>query len=485
MDNHEKCHRLSNSIRDALVSYFDRGLIGMAVTGLDKRWLEVNDRLCEILGRSREELLRSNWAELTHPDDLQPNLRLFDQLRSGEIEQFTMDKRFLRKDRSIVYTTIHVRAFRTDDGSMDHLVTLTEDITARKLAEERLHASEERYRTLVEMSPDAVIMCDREGRVTFASPRTLQMYGTETAADLLGRNPLKFLASEDHHKFLANLRKTLDEGVTRGIEYRFLRKDGTCFLGEASAAAIRDAAGRPTGFVAVIRDVTERHKAQEALLQERRGLEHMLRASDHERQLIAYDIHDGLAQDLAGAIMQFQACEHQQGCNLQAAQQAFMGGLALLRQGHNETRRLISGLRPPILDEAGVMAAILHLVADRGLEQQPKVVLQSKVRFCRLVPILENTIYRIVQEGLTNACKHSRSEEVHVSLIQRNRQLRIEIRDWGTGFDPKVAHKNRYGLTGMRERARLLGGELHIHSKPGQGTSVIVQLPLAFPTSSD
>ena len=93
-------------------NYFEQGLIGMAVTSVDKRWLEVNDRLCEIVGYSREELRQKTWAELTHPDDLEPNLRLFNRLLAGEIEKFTFNKRYLRKDGSIVYTKIHTRALR-------------------------------------------------------------------------------------------------------------------------------------------------------------------------------------------------------------------------------------------------------------------------------------------------------------------------------------------------------------------------------------
>ena len=139
------------------------------------------------------------------------------------------------------------------------------DITARKQAEAALQESEEKYRTLVETSPDAVIMADLEGHVTFASPRALQMYGTENAGELLGKNPLDFFAPEDHQEFLTKLRETVEEGVTQDVEYNFVRKDRTRFVGEASSAMIRDASGRPTGFVSIVRDITERKRTEEAL----------------------------------------------------------------------------------------------------------------------------------------------------------------------------------------------------------------------------
>jgi signal transduction histidine kinase len=163
----------------------------------------------------------------------------------------------------------------------------------------------------------------------------------------------------------------------------------------------------------------------------------------------------------------------------------FDEGLDLVRRGHAEARRLISGVRPPILDEAGVMAAILHLVNERGLQQKPKIKVQSRVRFARLVPILENAVYRIVQEGLNNACKHSQTERVRLRLWQRGGRLRIEIRDWGVGFDATLAHDNRYGLAGIRQRARLLGGKFRIRSEPGKGTLVIVEVPIVERTAEE
>ena len=87
-------------------------------------------------------------------------------------------------------------------------------------------------------------------------------------------------------------------------------------------------------------------------------------------------------------------------------------------------------------------------------------------------------IYRIVQEGLSNARNHSKSKEILVSLKQRGDRLRIEIRDWGMGFDPETVREDHFGLEGIRERARLLGGKCNIKSTPGEGTSIVVELPV-------
>lgn len=350
----EALRRSEESLRQSerrFRNYFEQGLIGMAVTSVDKRWLEVNDRLCEMLGYSREELVQTDWVTLTHPEDVEPNFRLFTPLLAGEIEHFTLDKRYFRKDGSILYTTIHTRAFRTPAGEVDHIVTLIEDITTRKLAEE-------------------------------------------------------------------------------------------------------------------------------ALERERKTLWHMLQASDHERQLIAYEIHDGFTQLVTGAMMQFQAYELLKDEQSEKAKMAFVMGGEMLQMAHAEARRLISGVRPPVLDEAGVETAIAHLVHDERILTGPKIEFHGDVQFHRLPSILENALYRIAQEALANACKHSQSNRVKVTLIQEDNKIRLAVQDWGTGFDPGAIKEGHFGLEGIRERVRLLGGQLSIETGMGSGTLIQVVVPI-------
>jgi diguanylate cyclase (GGDEF)-like protein/PAS domain S-box-containing protein len=116
--------------------YFNMGTVGMAVTSSEKGWIEVNNRLCEILGYPKEELTRLTWTEITHPDDLDANLKLFDQMMAGEIDSYQLDKRFFRKDKSVVYTSLFASCHRDANGTVDHLLTSIIDITERKHNEE-------------------------------------------------------------------------------------------------------------------------------------------------------------------------------------------------------------------------------------------------------------------------------------------------------------------------------------------------------------
>jgi len=112
--------------------YFNMGTVGMAVTTLDKGWVEVNDRLCQMLGYSKDELTKLTWADVTHPDDMDTNLNFFNQMLAGEIDSFQLDKRYIRKDKSVVYTTIFTSCHRNSDGKVHHLLTSVIDITERK-----------------------------------------------------------------------------------------------------------------------------------------------------------------------------------------------------------------------------------------------------------------------------------------------------------------------------------------------------------------
>jgi PAS domain S-box-containing protein len=352
------------------------------------------------------------------------------------------------------------------------------EIEERKRIEAALRQSEDMYRTLVEVSPDAVLMVDLEQNITFASQRAIGMFGYDSAKSFRGVKATALVIEDDRERLAANISLLLQEQMRQQTQYTGMRKSGDCFAAEVSSALLRNDTGDAVAFMAVIRDVTARKQTEMALQREYRTLKHLLQSSDRERQLIAYEIHDGLAQQLTGAIMQFETYYHQKDVNPKNAAKAYDAAMTMLRQGHSESRRLISGVRPPILDESGVVAAIAHLVSDRNALKGPKIKYFSAVTFDRLVPIVENAIYRIVQEALTNACQHSQSETVRVSLVQREGRAKIEIRDWGVGFDVKGVQENRFGLEGIRQRARLLGGKCSIRSKLGKGTRIVVELPV-------
>jgi signal transduction histidine kinase len=208
---------------------------------------------------------------------------------------------------------------------------------------------------------------------------------------------------------------------------------------------------------------------------ERNLLRRLIEIQERERQLVSYEIHDGLAQYLAGAIMHLEAWQNALGEHPGVGE--LREGMRLLHAAADEARRLIGGLRPPALDELGIVDAIESLVADARTEV-PEVRFSHDLPGPRLPPAVETTLFRIVQESLTNVRKHAEARSARVDLERHGDIVTLRVSDDGRGFDPAVVPEDRFGLEGIRQRSRLMGGEPSIRSTPGKGTTIEVRLPI-------
>jgi signal transduction histidine kinase len=242
------------------------------------------------------------------------------------------------------------------------------------------------------------------------------------------------------------------------------------------------AAGRTVAALICCESILSLKQSQDNLEHERHVLKQLLEIQERERQLVSYEIHDGLSQYLTGAMMHLQALEHAASTSVFATHEHRRDldeSLRLLRAAVDESRRLIGGLRPPALDELGIVEAVETLAADaRGFIA--KVDFQHRLDAGRLPAPLETTIFRIVQESLSNARKHALASTVTILLDQPDpAHVSIVVRDDGVGFDPRLVPQDRFGLEGIRQRARLFGSEAEITSAPDAGTIIRVTLPLA------
>jgi PAS domain S-box-containing protein len=349
-----------------------------------------------------------------------------------------------------------------------------EQLVAEQLAE---------MQTISDAALDALIIMDPDGNIAHWNAAGERMFGY-AGEEVLGRKVHDVIIPEFHREqakrgmraYFANGRGPI---VGKVVEIEALRKDGAVFPVEISVAPLQ-LHGR-WWAVAVVRDITYRKRATEALHKEQRLLRDLLNLHENDRRLVAYEIHDGLAQQLAGALYKLESVVHLREDDPAAAAAMIDDTLRLLRECSAETRRLIGGLRPPILDEWGVVAAIEYLIDEQRQRGGMAIEFSHDVRFDRLAAPLESSIFRIVQESLTNARHHSQSDKVHVRLTQANDRIHIQVQDWGIGFDPSSVHGAHFGLNGIRERARLLGGSATIESALSKGTCISVDLPLVLP----
>ncbi|MGQ9574195.1 MAG: histidine kinase [Thermoguttaceae bacterium] len=244
---------------------------------------------------------------------------------------------------------------------------------------------------------------------------------------------------------------------------------------------VHSPAGEIIGACGLAVDVTQRHQAANQLLAEWRGAEQRLRRYEQDRRLVAHEIHDGLVQETTGAQMRLEALLDSGQVPSGPLKDELELVLRLLRKALSEARQFIAGMRPPLLEQAGLEAAIGQLIAE-GPPGGPALSLVVSGPFGRLDPLVESAVYRIVQEGLANVRRHSRSDRAEVRMARHSDRLELEIRDWGVGFDPGGVEHSRFGLRGIRDRAAWLGGQAEIISAPGEGTRLRVSLPVAAPS---
>ena len=163
--------------------YFEQNLIGMAMTSPSKAWINVNDKLCEILGYSFAELQELSWDKITHPDDLAINLEGFNLIIDGQIEDYETDKRFIHKNGQIVYTSLAVQCHRKPDGKVDFFVALIQDISDRKKAEIALQESQDFLQKVTDTSPNIIYIYDLQ--------QQCNIYVNREIATILGYSPIE------------------------------------------------------------------------------------------------------------------------------------------------------------------------------------------------------------------------------------------------------------------------------------------------------
>jgi PAS domain S-box-containing protein len=222
-------------------------------------------------------------------------------------------------------------------------------------------------------------------------------------------------------------------------------------------------------------ELTERENRLQDLLRK------LITAQEEERRKVSYEVHDGLAQTAAGAHQLLQAFARQHSPDSEKGRKDLSRVLQLVQQTVGEARYVIADLRPTALDDFGLAAAV-RLQVEKISSQGSKVDYEEALGDERLPPEVETALFRVAQEALTNVHKHAPSARVRITLQRLNDSVRLQVRDWGPGFNPERITDGggpgeRLGLSSMRERMALLGGHLEVHSRPGEGTEVVAEIP--------
>jgi len=344
---------------------------------------------------------------------------------------------------------------------------------------EQLRQSEKNYRELFESAHDAIWVHDLEGNILVANKATEMLTGF-SIDELYSMNVEHFLtpeslkiAGEVHDQLLQG------EAITQPYEQHLLRRDGTEATLRLTTNLI-SSNGQPTSFQNIARDITEEKRMEENL---RFYVQQITRAQEEERLRISRELHDSTAQTLIALLHQLENLLYDKAKLPVGEARELWGFHEQIKGILQEVRHLSRDLRPSLIDDVGLLAALRWALRELKTEHSVDGDLQVRGDERRLSPEIELILFRIVQEALRNVGKHSHASKVEVLISFEQGKITAVITDNGIGFElPEkvgdLSRSGKLGLVGMEERVRLLDGSLDIKSEPGKGTTVTVEAPI-------
>ncbi|HLF18696.1 MAG TPA: PAS domain-containing protein [Candidatus Omnitrophota bacterium] len=322
-----------------------------------------------------------------------------------------------------------------------------------------------------------VAMTDLKGDIIYANDKFCEI-SKYSRQELLGQNH-RIVNSGTHPKeFFRGLWHTIAQGRVWKGEIRNRAKDGTYYWVDTTIVPLLNERGKPYQYVAIRNEITRRKEMEEAIKELPREI---IQAQEEERERISREIHDDLGQALATLKMLIQSSLFELGPNKAALTKAKKKILNRINAIIEKTRHMSSVLRPSTLEVLGLSTSLKSLINDFRSQKKVKITANwGRLDKIRLKGESIN-LFRIVQEALTNVIKHAQATKVNISTKSDNGRLIISIEDNGCGFNTTRNHKANksqgLGLSTMAERAKLLGGEIHIHSGKGKGTGITIIIP--------
>jgi PAS domain S-box-containing protein len=467
-------------------SYFELAMVGCAISSLEKDVVAVNDQFCRMVGYSRDELHHMTWTQLTHPDDVADDVAQFNRVLAGEINAYTLDKRYIRKDGREVFVTLSVRCVRHPDGSPDYFVALVMDITERKSVEQALRESEEKFSKAFQSNPNGICITEMEtGRYIEVNESFCKVFGY-SHEEMIGHTALELGVWKNKADRERLIQPLLKGDVVRDFQMETRDRNNQMKILMVSAELIE--LGGEKCLVSMLHDITDRKRAEaeraEAQTREAQArVEYtfqLIASQEAERARIAAELHDSLGQNLLLIKNRAQLALSKE--STRAALREQMEGInELAAQTIAEVRQISRDLHPHQLDHLGLTRAIEAMIDSAaqasGLELKHKLDSVDDV-FPKDAAM---NLYRVVQESLNNILKHSHAKHASITLEHDVHEVLLRIEDDGCGFKTGKSEKSGkgLGLKNIAERVRMLGGKLAIDSQPGKGARVEVTIPIS------
>ncbi len=460
---------------------FEEGPLGMFMCGEDGRFSTVNDAFAVMVGYPTAELAGMTMADIAHPDNLADDHLSIQRLACGEIPVYRTEKRYVRKDGGVVWGATTVTVMRKPDGEFLYFLAMVDDVTERAQALEDLRASELRFRTLIEDSPAAIGIV-RGGTITYGNPRCLEMFGVKSLAEIAGQSVLDWMSPQTAAEETARIQRRMQGlPVENFYEIEGLRRDGTLIPFHVAVTEVNLVDGMAS--IGVFTDLTARKRAEQELLNSHEQLRqltaHIEVVREEERRWVAREVHDEIGQFLTALKMDLTWVRKR----LHDDQTVLIGKtvemVTLVDSAIQSVKKISAHMRPVPLEELGVEVALDWLIEDFEKRAGIEIRRSLLIRAADFDTERSTALFRILQESLNNVVRHSQATRVTVSLTENDNSVILFVQDNGVGIETtSIADTRSFGLIGMRERARYLGGDVSVEPGPDGGTRVIATIPI-------
>lgn len=489
---------------------FENAAVGIAHRDATGRFLRVNEKFCDILGYTREEMLQKTVRDITHPDDLADSIDALSALWQGESHTLRLEKRYVRKDGSLVWGELFGSLQRDAAGKPAYDISIVNDISERKRLEEELRASEERRRLILDNAHDAFIAMSADGLITEWNRHAEITFGwprAEAVGRVLSETIIPPQFREAHTRGLARF-LAAGEGpmLNRVLEVPALRRDGREFPAEISIAPVH--LGEQCLFVAFVRDVTERKRAEEELRRAKEAAEAANRAKDEFLANVSHEIRTPMNAILGMTDLALDTPltedQRQYLMTVKSAADALLGVINdILDFAKIEAGRL--ELDPADFSLVSVLGTTMRALAVRAHKKGLELVCQQRPGVPDTVIGDAGRLRQVLINLVGNAIKFTDRGEVVVLVENADEpapedevSLRFAVTDTGVGIPPEkqarifqafeqedTSTTRKYGGTGLgltiaSRLVALMGGQITVDSVPGQGSTFAFTAPFGL-----
>ncbi|MDP1899894.1 MAG: PAS domain S-box protein [Rubrivivax sp.] len=428
----------------------------------------------QLLGRAppRVQDVIASFEALLHPEDL-PRWRQTLREHLARRAPYELEFRARHADGEWRWFHTQGQAMWDTRGRATYMAGTTFDITERKAAEAALRESEAYRRNLFDQLADGVLLLDREHRILDANPQALAMLGWRRD-ELLQRRLHDLLADFERPRLDREVPEMM-AGQPHLAEWEHVRKDGSRFPAEVSARRLDE-----RRYLAVVRDITLRRESERAMLGYQLELseltQRLLSQEKTTTQRVAQALHDHLGQTLAVARLNLDACVATHGAAMPGPMREQTARIAtLLEQAVREVRQVLADLRPPLLEDQGLAAALDNEIASRAVAGGGTDVLLELADGAparRWPADVEYGAFMVAREALANALQHAGASLIRVVLGGEEGELKLEVIDDGNGIPAPLlrGRPGHLGIVGMRERAIAIGAHFSVEKMPAGGT---------------